>query len=662
MTYSRTGLRPILIFLCFMLLTSGTAFSQLIEIDSVTIKPSYLPEAIIKKPNSEPVSLQSSVITISAKEISGKGALTLIDALNYIPGGFTETRGRQVKQFFSVRGQKYPYPEYSINGVWQKEFEELPYFFSSSDIEEIEIVRSSAALLKGLSGLAGIIDIKMREYSEPETGIRAEYGTFNTIHTSIRHGNRIGKFSFAAGAGFDHTDGPAGLHAGEEMLNLSTRISWDISDKIKVSGNAFYLDGKRDLALAVYPADQKYIDMVQSFDPYRALLTNLKLSYHPLPRYTSELQLFFSGRNPVFIDEVKASTSSERDMEYGFNLIQAFAITPTNTLRGSILYSRWIAPNGKRFYTGKRCDTETWSAVITDEQRFGNFTIDGGIKLNRTYLNEYGAFSLEGDGALFKNVTPLTEIWEPALLQGSLGTALMINKHLSLFLNGSSGQIKPRPGTLNVDLEVPGTETRFKSDIGLNATLNGPSIIKAALFYVKQLDAIVLSGTTLLDPETNIRRELYINRDQFSYGAEIELLPAKIFRHVSPFINITLMKSFKEENGDIMQNLEHPSIISSAGLNTQIKGFDLNMYFRYVSEYENDRFVPASLGPQPLGDFVTADINAGYTFGKQTTKRIYLKVRNIADNIYSTVNGYPDYGRMVHAGVEIKFSKNTAVK
>ena len=68
----------------------------------------------------------------------------------------------QVKQFFSVRGQEYPYPDYALNGIWQQEFEELPYFISASDIEKIEIVRSSAALLTGLSGIEGLISIRTR--------------------------------------------------------------------------------------------------------------------------------------------------------------------------------------------------------------------------------------------------------------------------------------------------------------------------------------------------------------------------------------------------------------------------------------------------------------------------------------------------------------------
>ena len=110
------------------------ADQKTIEIDSVIIKPAVKPRNIMVELQVEPLSLSPATSNISYSEISKLGAVTLIDAMNYIPGSFIETRGRQVKQFFSVRGQKYPYPDYAINGVWQKEFEELPYFFSASDI------------------------------------------------------------------------------------------------------------------------------------------------------------------------------------------------------------------------------------------------------------------------------------------------------------------------------------------------------------------------------------------------------------------------------------------------------------------------------------------------------------------------------------------------
>jgi len=628
--------------------------SKTFDIDSVVIRARQESKILMKKPYTEPNSLLPSVSRLTRAEISRQGATNLVEAMNFIPGGLTETRGRQVKQFFSVRGQKYPYPDYAIDGVWQKEFEELPYFFSTSDIEEIEIVRSSAALLTGLSGMAGLINIKTREYKSPETNIELEYGSFNSLHTHISNGNTIGKFSYSAGIGYDKTNGPAGKHAKEEMADIFTQVKWQPSEKLWVKANLFYLDGSREMRIAELPADKKYRDMIQNFDPVRAILTNIKTVFTPTEKLSSELQLFYSYRNPTFNDEVKLTSSNEKDSEYGLNFIQSVAITNLNTLRFGVLYNHWVAPNGKRFYTGKRCDTETFSGVLVDEHRIGRFTLDAGVRWTRTYLNDYGAFNIEGDGALFKNVTPITDEWEPATAQGSIGAAYKANNLLSFYLNAAAGQIKPRQGSLTSDLIVPVNESRYKLDFGVVRLLEGNGKITATAFSVIQDNAIVLSGDTYLDVITNIRRELYANRDQTQYGLEFEVITPEIIGMITPFINFTLMKSSLIESGIKVTNEENPVLISSGGLYFNRKNIDINILCKYVSEFENDRFANPLDGPQPLGDFFTADITGGYTTTWKMSFRFYFRIKNLTDKRYSTVIGYPDYGRMIYAGVNIK--------
>ena len=625
------------------------------EIDSVTIRARIESRSLMEKPYTEPKSILPSINKLSHTDIRKQGATNVVEALNYIPGGLIETRGRQVKQFFSVRGQKYPYPDYAIDGVWQKEFEELPYFFSTSDIEEIEIVRSSAALLTGLSGMAGLINIKTREYTSQETNIELEYGSYNNLHTHLSNGNKIGSFSYAVGIGYDKSDGPSGKHAKEEIADLFSQVKWQPSDKLIVKANFFYLDGKREMRMAELPADKRYRDMIQNFDPVRALLSNVKIVFRPTEKLSSELQLFSSNRNPTFNDEVKLTNSNEKDSEWGLNFIQSVSITKLNILRFGGLYNHWVAPNGKRFYTGKRCDTETFSGVLVDEQRIGPVTLDAGIRWTKTYQNDYGAFNIEGDGALFRNVTPITDQWEPSVIQTSLGASYNINNSISLHLNTAAGQIKPRNGSLDTDLSVPVNEIRYKFDLGAIKRLPGSGKVTITLFGVLQKNAIVLSGDTYLDPQTNIARELYLNRDQNQSGLEFELISSKLFGLVQPFVNFTMMKSVMMRDGILVTNKENPVMIGSGGLYMSKKSFDFNLLCKYVGPFENNRF--ATDGPHPLGDFITIDLSEGYTTKGRVPVRIYIKTRNITNKKYSTVIGYPDFGRMIFAGIQVKFLK-----
>ncbi|MFC1545033.1 methyltransferase domain-containing protein, partial [Gemmatimonadota bacterium] len=136
------------------------------------------PRDPVARPRTESPGLEPTTSTVTRAAIDRQGAKTVVDAMNYVPGAWVESRGRKVKQFFSIRGQRYPYPSYALDGAWQREFHELPYFFPAEDVERIEIMRSSSALLTGLSGMAGVVNIVPRRYRRTTTSLQAEYGSF----------------------------------------------------------------------------------------------------------------------------------------------------------------------------------------------------------------------------------------------------------------------------------------------------------------------------------------------------------------------------------------------------------------------------------------------------------------------------------------------------
>lgn len=626
---------------------------QVFEIDSVVVIAQREIRDLLKAPYTEPASLLPAITIIKAGDIQKTGAITVIDALKFVPGGLTETRGRQVKQFFSVRGQKYPYPDYAVNGVWQQEFQELPYFFPAADIAEIEIVRSSAALLTGLSGMAGLINIKTKEYSDPEIRAEAEYGTFHSFRGHVSGGAKTGTFGYNAGMGYHSTDGAPGTHSKEDMASFNAGFNWQLSDKLSARGTAFFLNGSRQLRKAEPPADKRFQDMLQSFDPYQALISNVKFAYRPTERLSTELQLFFTYRNPDFNDEVRETTANERDYEAGLNFMQSVSLSDNNTLRFGGLYNRWIAPEGKRFYMGKRCDTETFSGVIVDEHLIGRVLIDAGIRFTKTYLNEYAAFNIEGEGGAFRNVRPITGEWEPGILQGTLGATWRYSRELSFYVNAAAGQIQPRRGALNNDLSELSNESRLKTDIGVIRKIGGTGKITLTGFRVLQKHAIALSGKTHTDTSTGIVRELYVNRDQDQKGVEFEFISPRLWSYFSPFVNFTFMKGTMNVEGTTVTNKENPLFISAAGISFEKNGVDINLMGKYVSPFENQRFASPTAGPQPLGDFLTLDVTGGYAFDTRIPFRLYFKIQNLTDQKYSTVIGYPDFGRMVWLGMNL---------
>ncbi len=608
----------------------------------------------MSNPQLEPAALQTSISMVERAHIEKQGAKTIVDALNYVPGGWTETRGRKEKQLFSVRGQRYPYPEYSIDGALFREFYEIPYFLSAEDVQRIEVLRSSATLLTGISGLAGIINLIPREYEQRETRWLAEYGSLNSYRLHISHGQKIGTLSYGLGMGGSHTDGPEGRHGSEKMLNLFGHANWNPAKSLSIRATAFYVHGERELVQAVPPAAAQFRTALQRFDPVDEVAGNVKILYKPVDWATTQFSVGYSDRRNLFIAETNGVSQSTRDYdhEWNLNLIQSLALSKRNVLRLGANYNHWIAPYGKRFYSGRRSDLETYSLAIVDEQRFGRLLLDGGLRLQRTYINEYGAFNIDGTSTAFRRVPSAINQWERAQPSGSLGATYYLTDRLSLRANFLAGVVEPRRGTLTVDLTEPLTERRRMWDVGFLLSRERIGEFGLTGFFVTQKDAIALSGLTRT---VNGRiMELYENRDQDSKGLEFEFRSRPFFEDVGAFFNLTAMHSRARINGSMIRDPEIPQVIIGAGILGKKRGFDYNLFWKYISGYESSRFADPPV-PQPLGGLHTVNLTMGRTLGSSEKIRIYLEIMNIGDSRYSTVVGYPDYGRRFNIGIRQAF-------
>ena len=119
-----------------------------------------LPERdLIARPMTESPGLDIATSIIGRKEIEEQHAYSVVDAMTFVPGAWTETRGRKIKQFYSVRGQRYPYTGYLVDGAWFREVHEINYYLSAANFDRIEILRSSSALLLGPGGLTGMVNL-----------------------------------------------------------------------------------------------------------------------------------------------------------------------------------------------------------------------------------------------------------------------------------------------------------------------------------------------------------------------------------------------------------------------------------------------------------------------------------------------------------------------
>jgi outer membrane cobalamin receptor len=633
------------------------------ELTEVKVYGNYTQTKLLENPIREQASLMPSISKISRVEIQNQGAVTLIDALKFISGGWTETRGRKEKQLFSIRGQKYPYPSFSINGIWQKDFQEIPYFYNSSNIEEVQIVRSSSALLKSLSALTGVIDAQTKLPGKDEVDIFAKYGTLNSYNTGASYGNSTDKIAYRAGINGSGTSGPKGKNGKEDIYNANGFFQWKLNDKLTWSSNIFYLDGLRQLVQPIEPADAQFKNRKERFEPIKSVLFSSKLHYQASEKYSSELHLNYAHRNPKYHTENltngETTEYNETDWEVTVNQINAFALNQKNTFRIGALYNYWIAPEGKRFFYGKKAEVHTISGVISDQHNFGKLLFDAGFRLTQEYYAEWGGFNIEGGSGKFSKVEPILNQWQSPDWQATSGLSYSMPANSSLHFSFAGGIVNPRKGALNELGKTPDNETRTNLDLGFIKGFLKSGKFSATTFFVNRKSAIDYSGGTI-DLGNNEIMELYTNNDKRNYGIELEIKSFVIVENFSIFSNITLMKGETEIDGAWEKDDEMPNFIGNAGINFQKNRLDVNGYMNYTGKYKNDRFVSKdylkTYGKAPLGDFTSVDFTIGYRLGKKQQTRIFMEGKNIIDLKYQTVPGYPDYGRIISFGIQLKLT------
>lgn len=612
------------------------------------------PVSLLEAPRRESAGLELSTTVVGKSEIQEQGAQTLVDALEYVPGAWVESRGRKVKQFVSFRGQKYPYPEYAIDGVLFREFHEVPYALTAADMERIEVMRSGGAMLSGNAGTIGLINVIPRQYFGRETSVRMEYGNLGTAHARVGHGGRVRNFSYGLAVDGYRTDGPDGRYGEERLTNYYAGFNWNPSESLSLTTNLFHIGGSRGLVQALPPATRKLQTTVEAFDPVQTSFGTLNAMYRPNQRTSTQVLLGYSDRHNTHLTKTAAATTATRDWdrEWTAGATQSVALTESNVLRIGGNYNHWVAPYGKRFYAGRRCDLETYSLAITDEQRFGALVLDGAVRYQRTYINEYGAFNIDENANPYRNLPAIMNAWERPAWSASLGAGYYFSDRVSVHGNLAAGTVEPRRGTLNVALEPPKREERLMADLGLRLSEPRLGTGTFSAFVVQRRNGITLSGD--LTTFNGRLMELYANRDQDSKGVEVDLRSRRFGNTAQVFLTLTAVTARIEDGTVMRRDRELPRVIAGGGLSASRLGFDASLFWKHVSAYESLRFAEGAVY-RPLGNFSTLDLVLARRLGERKRTRVYTEIRNVADRAYSTVVGYPDYGRRAIAGLEHTF-------
>jgi len=641
---------------------SGSSLSEIVvsgvppvEQGSNSFFTALPPRDLMARPLTESPGLATATSVIGQKEIRWLNSPAVTDTMQYVPGAWTEARGRKEKQLFSVRGQRYPYPEFLIDGAWFRAFTETAYSFSSANLGQIEVLRSSAGLLLTPEALSGAINLQPRDYVASELQLDASFGTHMNTRNHINYGDGGERFGYAVGAGYYHTDGPENRNAEENVTDLFARVHGKPTDAITLSLTTFALYGDRELETALPPASASTRAQVQAFDPFRNHIVIGKMRIEPTEEAVTEIIANFAHREYTFEQSAPApaSTHMERDWEYGMRVTQSLLLTEQNTLRASGMFNHWECPTGKRFFWPNPADLWTYTGGIVDEQVLGRWTLNAGYRLSQTYYDEFGGYNIEGNAGKLSTVRT-TDKWEDPLHTISAGARYALTDEWSLLANSTWGHVAAPLSALTANLSRPEIETRTKLDIGIRRAWPQYGEATLTAFGVYQDDAAIYANATVKGPDGQ-PVALVRNGLQRNYGLELDTRTRRFPWGTQFFLNIVGMQTEIHNAGEWDRDREVPEMIIGGGCSHLWRNFELTFLAKHVGRYENDRFLATGAAPRDLADFVNLTARLSYWFGKNHRSKVYFGADNLLDEKYSTVNGYPNDGLFVNGGVSLLF-------
>ena len=618
----------------------------------------------------QPTALSTAVQTIKTEQIQQTGAVNVIEALKYTTSGNFTQQGRKRKNFISLRGQSM---DYAIDGISMYNFMDAPNALSTNMVDEIEVTRSSNAMLMGYSGLNGVANFKTKTFDKFTTIGEVEYGTFNKIHANLTHGGKFKGLKYALSISKDKTDGPSGLNAAEDMLNVSGKLQYNFSDKLEISLQHFYSNGSREFAqmanvkTADYSVTPANVAMIWTFDPLAFNITLAKLRFTPNQKSTTELQFYRVdskrdwNQRSYFVNKAKQVTDSippyttthEPDFVIGGGLIQTLSLVKDNFLRLALMGSQKTTPTQTNpSGTTLNTDISVFTGTLIDEHNFGKLSVNGGIKLMENYYKRFAP----GSSSVY-----ITNQWQPITVSLNAGASYKISSDFTANLLLNKGVIKaPADGLQRTILgkdttySVLADEDRFNVDLGIVKSFKNVGEFTLTGFYINRKNGYEFTGILYKD-NAGIQHEYLHNVDLSTFGAEFMWNSAKFFDIFTTNLSGTYMSTTNISNGVSSVYERAPTTMLNGSLNATKYGFTFSVFGKYVSKYIGDSFVTKATPTTKVwvGDYTNVDLSLGYAIPK-TKATVYGRVINVGDVRYTTVSPvYTDYGRQFSVGARI---------
>lgn len=197
-------------------------------------------------------------------------------------------------------------------------------FYGKENVERVEVLRGPASVLYGSNAMAGTINVITRNASGGvHTDLMVQYGSFNTLLTTISNTARVGHFSSVASLSYNRTDGNIDKLTFRQADGYA-KVGYEFSPHWKAYADYTLMNFRgRD---GIYPT----LSDPTSTDVYRQNVTRGEVSLSATNTYgrtQGTARMYYTYGNH-YIDDPRHFHST--DSRYGITLFQS-----TRTWRGA---------------------------------------------------------------------------------------------------------------------------------------------------------------------------------------------------------------------------------------------------------------------------------------------------------------------------------------
>ncbi len=561
--------------------------------------------------------------------------------------------------------------------------------FLTADLSEVQISKGYVSVLDGPGGIGGAINLVTRTPSAPlegEVRFGAGFdgdGSLNGDAVSGRIGGRSDHFyAQLSGAWNERThwalpDGftPTKLENGGNR-DHSESEDWRVNAKVGFTpreGDDYSLtftrqEGSKNAPYHVNDtASTRYWDWPYWNIDSLALLTRTQIAENAYVktrfyRNTFENGLFsYDNASQTSQTLPRAFRSYYDDVAYGGNVELGFDVTPSNTLKAAAFYRRdkhveWQQTFSPPLVEPRQTTTEdTTSIALEDTQRFGDAVeLLVGVSRDRRDLsmaqdfnaNAFVFYPLSSE-ATWNGQAAL--VWRPTAASQLHASVSSRTRFPTLFERYSSrfGTAIPNPSVKS--------ERALNLEIGGQTQLSPGLTIEGAVFHSDLEDALIQIPVALGPPFGTVTQTRNVGDGEY-YGAELSVT-AILSPSLTAGGNYTwLHRDFTDPTNPAFRPLGVPEQKLFAYLDWRaLDRLSLTPSVEVTSDrwtvtssslitppryYTTGQYLLLGLGAQVL---VTPKID------------LLLSARNLLDQQYQLVDGFPEEGRNFRADLRIKF-------